>query len=130
MDDLEELALAMPGATRRTDRERPAYLVDGKLFCLHRTRRRDAVDPETGEFLDDVLMFRVEDTDVKDFMLADDRGIFFTTPHFNGYPAILLRIRDLSRIERSELRDLVVDAWLTRAPKRAARAWLEANEQG
>ena len=120
----------MPGAVRRADRERPAYSVDGKLFCVHRTRRRDAIDAKTGEPLDDVLMFRVEDTDVKEFMLADDRGIFFTTPHFNGYPAILLRIRDLEDMDRAELRDLVVDAWLTRAPKRAARAWLAENEQG
>ena len=57
-------------------------------------------------------------------MLADDRGIFFTTPHFNGYPAILMRIPDLTRIDRDELEELVVEAWLTRAQKRVAKAWL------
>ena len=65
---------------------------------------------------------------MKDLILADDRGVFFTTPHFDGYPAVLMRIRDLARIERGELRDLVVEAWLTRAQKRVAKAWLEENE--
>ena len=100
----------------------------GKLFCVHRNRRRDAVDPGTGEQLDDVLMFRVADLGVKELLVADDRGVFFTTPHFDGYPAVLLRIRDLPRIDREELRDLVAEAWLTRAQKRVAKAWLA--EQG
>ena len=61
MADLEELALSLPEATKEvSDDGRPAYLVHGKLFCCHRSRRRDAIDPETGERLDDVLMFRVE----------------------------------------------------------------------
>ena len=102
--------------------------MNGTLYCLHRSRRADAVDPGTGERLDDVLMFRVEDLGVKELMLADDRGVFFTTRHFDGYPAVLMRIPDLARIDREELRDLVVEAWLTRAPKRVARAWLEENE--
>ena len=59
-------------------------------------------------------------------MVADDRGIFFTTPHFNGYPAVLVRIPSLARLDREELRGLVVDAWLTRA-KRVAKAWLAAH---
>ena len=54
--------------------------------------------------------------------------MFFTTPHFNGYPAVLLRIRDLARVERAELRDRVVGAWLTRAQKRVAKAWLAEHE--
>jgi hypothetical protein len=127
MADLEELALSMPQAQRDPSRERPAYTVHGKLFLLHRTRRPDAVDPETGERLDDVLMFRVAGEGEKELLLADARGLFFTTPHFNGYPAILLRIRDLEQIDREELRDLVAEAWLTRAQKRVARAWLAEN---
>lgn len=129
MTDLDELALALP-LTEKTVFEdgRPSYSVKGKLFCLHRSRRPDAVDPETGERLDDVLMFRVEDLGVKELMLADDRGLFFTTPHFDGYPAVLLRIAELTRIDREELRDLLVEAWLTRVPKGVARAWLAENE--
>jgi hypothetical protein len=125
MADLDELALAMPHTTKElSDDGRPSYLAHGKRFCLQRSRRPDAVDPETGERMDDVLMFRVADLGVKDLMLADDRGLYFTTPHFNGYPAVLLRIRDLHRLDRDELQDLVVEAWLTRAQKRVAKAWL------
>jgi hypothetical protein len=73
-------------------------------------------------------MFRVADLDEKDLILADDRGIYFTTPHFNGYPAVLMRIPALEQIDREELRDLVVGAWLTRAQKRVATAWLAEHE--
>jgi len=129
MADLDELALALPRATKElSDDGRPAYFVHGKLFCCQRGRRRDAVDPDTGERLDDVLMFRVADLGVKELLLADERDVFFTTPHFDGYPAVLLRIPDLRRVDRGELHDLVAEAWLTRAQKRVAKAWLE--EQG
>jgi hypothetical protein len=130
MRDLDSLALAMPLATKEvSDDGRPAYFVHGKLFCFHRGRRRDALDPETGERLDDVLMFRVADLGVKELLLADERGVFFTTPHFDGYPAVLMRIPDLSRIDRDELQELVVEAWLTRAQKRVAKAWLAEHAE-
>jgi hypothetical protein len=77
------------------------------MFCFHRGLRRDAIDPKTGERLDDVLMFRVADLDVKELLLADGRGVYFTTPHFDG--------------------DLVVEAWLTKAQKRVAKAWLREH---
>jgi hypothetical protein len=127
--DLDELALSMPHTTKDvSDDGRPAYFVHGKLFCCHRSRRRDAIDPHTQERLDDVLMFRVADLGVKELLLADDRGVFFTTPHFDGYPAVLTRIPDLVRVERDELYDLVVEAWLTKAQKRVAKAWLQEHE--
>ncbi len=129
MADLDELALSLPQATKELSEDgRPAYLVHGKLFCLHRSRRPDARGPETGERLADLLMFRVADLGVKELMLSDDRDVFFTTPHFDGYPAVLVRISDLARIDRNELYELVVEAWLTRAQKRVAKAWLA--EQG
>jgi len=129
MADLDQLALALPQVTKElSDDGRPAYKVHGKLFCCQRGRRPDALDPETGERLDDVLMFRVADLGEKELLLADARGLFFTTPHFDGYPAVLLRIPDLGRVDRGELHDLVAEAWLTRAQKRVAKAWLE--EQG
>ena len=128
MADLDELALSLPQATKEVSADgRPSYLVHGKMFCFHRSRRPDAVDPETGERLADVLMFRVADLGVKELMLADERGVFFTTPHFDGYPAVLMRIEDLRRVDRDELYDLVVEAWLTRAQKRVAKAWLEEH---
>jgi hypothetical protein len=129
MTDLEELALALPETAREvSDDGRPAYTVHGKAFVFHRSQRADAIDPETGERLDDVLMFRVGDLDEKQIRLADDRGICFTTPHFNNYPAVLVRIPDLARLDRHELNDLVVGAWLTRVQKRVAKAWLAENE--
>jgi hypothetical protein len=124
MEDLEELALAMPEATKELDHGRPVYSVHGKMFCFHRGPRKDAVDPDTGERLDDVLAFRVADLGVKEMLLSDARGIYFTTSHWDGYAAVLLRIPDLDRLDREELRDLVEEAWLTRAQKRLAKAWL------
>ena len=129
MADLDELALGLPQATKEVSEDgRPSYLVHGKRFCLQRSRRPDAMDPETGERLDDVLMFRVEDLDVKELILADDRSIYFTTSHFNGYPAVLVRIPDLAKLDREELFDLVAEAWLTRAQKRVAKAWLAEQQ--
>jgi len=129
MRDLDELALAMPLATKEMSEDgRPTYSVHGKFFCFHRSRRPDAVDPETGDRLDDVFVFRVADLGEKEILLRDDRGVFFTTPHWNGYSAVLMRIPDLARIDRDELRDLIAEAWLTRAQKRVAKAWLD--EQG
>ena len=129
MADLDALALSLPQVTKELSEDgRPSYLVHGKRFCLQRGRRPDALDPETGERLDDVLMFRVPDLGVKELMLADERGPYFTTPHFDGYPAVLVRIPDLARLDREELHDLVAEAWLTRAQKRVAKAWLA--EQG
>ena len=69
-------------------------------------------------------MFRVDGADAKELQLADPRGIYFTTPHFNGFPAVLLRIADLEQVDEEELRELVVEAWLTKAQKRVAKAWL------
>jgi hypothetical protein len=129
MADLDALAMAMPQTTKEmSDDGRPSYHVHGKMYCFHRSRRPDAVDPATGERMADVLMFRVADLDVKELILSDDRGVYFTTPHFNGYPAVLLRIPSLARLDREELRELVVEAWLTRAQKRVAKAWLAENE--
>jgi hypothetical protein len=129
MADLDELALAMPETAKEVSGDgRPTYFVHGKTFCFHRRPRPDAVDPKSGERLDDVLVFRVGDLDVKELVLADPRGFFFTTPHWNGYAAVLIRIPDLVHLSRDELRDLVVDAWLTRAQKRVAEAWLSEYE--
>jgi hypothetical protein len=128
MADLDELALAMPQTVKEvTDDGRPSYLVHGKRYLIHRRPRPDAVDAQTGDRLDDVLLFRVEDLGVKELMLSDPRRIYFTTPHFDGYPAVLVRIPDLARLDLGELGDLVAEAWLTRAQKRIAKAWLEEH---
>jgi hypothetical protein len=125
MADLDTLALAMPEATKTVSEDgRPTYLVHGKFFCFHRTQRPDAIDPETGERLDDVLVFMVEDLDVKELLLSDARGIYFTTPHWKGYAAVLVRKRDLKTLSKQELSDLVAEAWLKRAKKTVAKKWL------
>ena len=129
MADLNALAMAMPQTTKEVSEDgRPSYLVHGKMYCFHRSRRPDAVDPASGERMADVLMFRVADLDVKELILSDDRGVYFTTPHWNGYPGVLVRIPDLAKVDRNELRELLVDAWLTRVQKRVAKAWLAENE--
>src|SRR5215470_6293395 len=113
MKDLDKLALAMPEATKEMEDGRPVYKVHGAMFCFHRSRR-----------LDDVLVFRVADLGVKEMLLGDARGSYFTTPHWNGYSAVLMRIPGLRQLDRNELRDLVEEAWLTRAQKRLAKEWL------
>jgi hypothetical protein len=72
----------------------------------------------------DILGVRVADVGVKEALLADDPAVYFTTPHFDGYPAVLVR---LAAIEPDELRDVLRDSWLSQAPKRLARAYLEEN---
>jgi len=130
MADLDKLAMAMPQTTKEvSDDGRPSYLVHGKKYCFHRGRRPDAIDPETGERMSDVLMFRVADEGVKELLLSDGRGVYFTTPHFNGYPAILMRIPSLKQLDRQELADLVAESWLTRAQKRVAKAWLAEHSE-
>ena len=127
LSDLDALVLALPQVEKElSDDGRPVYKVHGKVFCRHRGRRPDALDAD-GERLDDVLVFRVPDLDVKELLLSDARGIYFTTPHFDGYPTVLVRIPDLARLDRDELRDLVEEAWLTRAQKRVARTWLASQ---
>ena len=121
MKQLDEFALTLPLVERQLDEGRPTYSVNGKMFCFHRKPRKDAP-------YDDVLAFRVDGEDAKELTLADPRGIFFTTPHWNGYPAVLMHIPDLKQLSKAELRELVVEAWLTRAPKRVAKAWLAENE--
>jgi hypothetical protein len=129
-DDIEEIAGALPDTTvERSPDGRPAFRVRGKLYGCQRDRRPDAVDPDTGERLDDVMMFRVADEGVKQALLADPSGAWFTTPHFNGWPAILVRLADLDRLPREELEEVIVDAWLCQAPKRVATAWLAARDQ-
>lgn len=129
-DDIEEVAISLPETTiERSPDGRPAFRVRTKLYGCQRDRRPDAVDPDTDERLDDVMMFRVADEGVKQAMLADPSGAWFTTPHFNGYAAILIRLADLDKVTRDELTEVITDAWLCQAPKRLAYAWLQRQSQ-
>src|ERR671929_433885 len=123
-DDVRRLALAMPEAGERLSRGHRQWVVKDKLFVWERPLRRTDL-----EALGDaapagpILGARVEHLVAKEALLADDHGVFFTTPHFDGYPAILVR---LDQIGIEDLREVVVEAWLARAPKRLREAFLSA----
>ena len=125
--DVEHLALALPEVTREpagpTAPGRPAYQVRGKTFAFFREPRKDAFDPVTGERYDDVLAFHCTAED-KAALVGDPESPFFTTPHWDGYNAVLLLERDIGRLTVDELREIITDAWLARAPKRLATDYL------
>ena len=124
MADVHELAASMPGA-KRAPGGKVVYQVSGRSFVFFRNPRPDAVDPETGERYDDVIVFWVESEEAKEALVLDESTPFFTTPHFDGHPSVLLRAAHLDRLTRDELAETVYDAWLARASKTAARRWLE-----
>jgi len=129
--DVHELALAMPHVTLIDGSQgKPVYQVGGKSFIFFRNARPDAADPVTGERYDDVIMIWVPDEAEKQALIDDTRTPFFTTPHFDGHPSVLLRARDIPGLTRAELAEVVQDAWLSRASARRAAQWLQARATG
>lgn len=126
--ELHALARSMPGSTLAAGAT-TVYQVSKKSFLFFRTPRPDAVHPETGERYDDVIVFWVADEAVKAEVLADRSLPFFTTPHFDGHPSVLLRGSRIGELDEEQLAEFVYDAWLARAPKRAAAAWLAERDQ-
>jgi hypothetical protein len=124
--DVHALALAMPHVTRLDGAKgKPVYQVGGKSFIFFRNPRPDAKDPVTGERYDDVIVFWVE-SEADKHSLVDDPGTpFFTTEHFNGHDSVLIRESDLDAIMYEELKEVVQDAWLSRASQARASAWLK-----
>lgn len=119
--------MALPEvAVRRTWGDRPAYAVKGKNFVVFREPRPDAIDPDTGGRMEDVVVITVPDESAKE-ALVQSNGPWFTTPHFTGYNAVLVRQRDLHTITRDELAEVVTDAWAARAPKRLAKDYFEGR---
>ena len=102
-DDVDALALALPEVTREGTAEHPAYAVRGKTFLLWRGPRKDAVDPDTGERLPDVIAIAVPGADDKEAILQSGPP-WFTTPHFDGYAYVLVRERDLPLPRRGRAR--------------------------
>jgi hypothetical protein len=127
VQDIHDIAASMPGATM-VEGGRGVYQVSRRSFVFFRGERPDAVDPDTGERLQDVVVFWVADRAEKEALLADESLPFFTTPHFEGHTSVLLRESRVSELDRDQLAELVYDAWLARAGKRAAKAWL--SERG
>jgi hypothetical protein len=92
-----------------------------------RTPRPDAVDPATGERYDDVIMFWVPSDADKRALVDDPDSPFFTTPHFDGHPSVLVRESRLHELSYGELAEVVQDAWLCQASARRAAQWLAAH---
>jgi hypothetical protein len=129
--DLHELAGSMPGVTVDGGPQgNEVYQVSKRSFVYFRTPRPDAVDPDTGERYDDVVVLWVGSEADKEALVADDSTPLFTTPHFDGHLSVLLRTSRIAELTRDELAELVYDAWLSRASPTAARRWLAAHGVG
>lgn len=125
---MHDLALGMPHVTVHPGtEERPVYQVGGKSLVFFRNPRPDAVDPETGERYDDVVVFWVPTEGDKLAMVQDDSSPFFTTPHFDGHLSVLLRASRIGEITYDELAEVVQDAWLSRASAARRRSWLKEH---
>jgi hypothetical protein len=125
VEDLHELALGMPHVTVvHGGSGNPVYQVGGKSFVFFRTPRPDAVDPETGKRYPDVVVLWVESESDKQALVQDPGSPFFTTPHFDGHPSVLVRTSRLAELTLGELTEVVQDAWLAQASPRRREAWL------
>jgi hypothetical protein len=122
-DDVDALAMALPEVTNEGTAEHPAYAVRGKKFLMWRGLRKDAVDPDTGDLMPDVIAVVVPGPEDKRAILQSGPP-WFTTPHFDGYDYVLVRERDLGALEYVELAEVVTDAWATRAPKKLVKEHL------
>lgn len=124
-DDVARLALALPETSERLGRGNRQWRVKDKLFVWERPLRQsdlDALGPAAPAGA--ILGARVEHELAKSVLIEDPSGAFFTTPHFDGYPAILV---ELDAIGQDVLTEVVTEAWLCRAPKRLVKAYLEAR---
>jgi hypothetical protein len=127
-DDVRRIALALPETSEGTSWGNVSWRVRDKSFVWERPLRASDLRA-LGDAAPEgpILGARVEHVGAKEALLADDPGVYFTTPHFDGYPAILVR---LDEIGVDELEEVIVEAWLVRAPKRLAREWEATREQG
>jgi hypothetical protein len=123
-DDVRRIALAVPETEERVTRENRQWRVKDKLFVWERPLRKSDLEA-LGDAAPDgpILGVRTEHLVAKEAILADPSGVYFTTPHFNGYPAVLVK---LGEIGVEDLEELIVEAWLARAPAKLAQAYLDA----
>jgi hypothetical protein len=103
--------------------------VGQKSFIFFRTPRPDATDPETGERYPDVIVFWVPSEADKQALVQDRDSPFFTTGHFDGHSSVLVRASRLKELTRRELKEVIEDAWLSRASASRARAWLRDHPE-
>jgi hypothetical protein len=125
-DDVRRIALALPETTEAVSWEHAHWRVKDKGFVWERPLRRSDLEA-LGDAAPDgpILGARVEHLVAKEALLADDPAVFFTTPHFDGYPAVLVRLDEISM---QDLEEVIVEAWLCRAPKRLAQAYLDESQ--
>jgi hypothetical protein len=128
VEDVHEVAAGMPFVTvEEIGPGRPVYQVGRKSFVFFRNPRPDAVDPDTGERYDDVIVFWVGSEADKQALVQDEKTPFFTTRHFDRHLSVLLRGCRVGELTRQELAEVVQEAWLSRASRRRAADWLAAN---
>ena len=124
--DVRRKALTLPGTSEEiSSHGGRAWTVNEKFFLWERPLRKSdlaalGAHAPTGP----ILGVRPADLEMKEVLLASDPRVYFTTPHFDGYPAVLVR---LEKIELKELKELIVEAWLARAPKRAVSEYLRRS---
>jgi hypothetical protein len=124
-DDVRRLSLALPETAESTSYGNTAWKVRDKGFVWERPLRKSDL-AALGDAAPEgpILGVRVEHLGAKEALLADPTGVFFTTPHFDGYAAVLVHLPEISV---DDLGELIVEAWLARAPKRLAEAYLASQ---
>jgi len=124
-EDVRRLALSLPETTEGVAWGTASWRVKDKAFVWERPLRAgDLRALGDAAPAGPILGARVEHLGAKEALLADDPEVFFTTPHFDGYAAVLVRLEPISL---GDLDELITEAWLTRAPKRLAQAFLDAS---
>jgi hypothetical protein len=124
-EDVRRIALALPDTSERSSRDLASWRVRDKLFVWERPLRPADLRALGDDAPDGpILGARVEHLVAKEALLADAPEVFFTTPHFDGYPAVLVR---LDEITVDDLEEVIVEAWLVRAPKRLAQDYADKH---
>jgi len=132
-DDIDPICRALPEVEFGTSwGDRPTYKVPtgpkGKGFLLFRMPHKTAIDPETGEMYDDLLVVRTPTEIEKMQLVEDERLPFFTIDHFRGFNAVLVQQSRLVEIDVDELAEIIADAWLTVAPARLRKQYLSERD--
>lgn len=121
-DQVRRYALALPGVTEETSRGNAAWIVNKRFFVWQRPlRKSDLAALGDAAPSGEILGVRTADLEMKEAILRSNPSVFFTIPHFEGYPAVLVR---LDRISAKGLKQMIVEAWLARAPDRMVRDYL------
>ena len=126
-DDVRRICLALPEVEESTSYGHRGWKVRGKGFLWERPLgKKDLAQLGADAPAGPVLGASVPDEGAKFALVADDPAVFFTIPHFDGWPSVLVR---LDEIDPVHLREVVIESWLLKAPKRAAAAWLAEHPE-